>query len=122
MFKGLFLAAATGVLLAACSPPGRVSPSEYNAFALKAQEEGLWKEAEYRLRQALTAAPGDARLHNNLGVALEAQGKLAEAHDAYRKAVDLDPNKKAYRDNLTAFVEAHRWEYAPDEESGNENP
>lgn len=102
----------TAVLAAgACTPPDQITTRDYNRFALKAQEEKLWREAEYRLRQALELNPKDARLYNNLGVALEAQGKLAEAHAAYEEAVKLAPENEAFRRNLQEFINAHRWEY-----------
>jgi Tfp pilus assembly protein PilF len=104
------------LVAASCKPPASVTTRDYNRFAIKAQEAGLWREAEYRLRQALAEDPGDARLHNNLAVALEAQGKLEEAHDEYQKAVKLDPGNDAYRRNFQEFKTAHRWEYEPTEE------
>ncbi len=118
----LALAAALVVATASCTSPWRVTTSDYNRFAIRAQEEGLWREAEYRLRQALADDPDDARIHNNLGVALEAQAKLEEAYDEYRKAVALDPANETYRRNLREFTDAHLWEYTPpdDEETAPE--
>ncbi len=115
----LTLAAIFVVAAAGCKSPWLVTTSDYNRFAIRAQEEGLWLEAEHRLRQALAEDPDDARLHNNLAVALEAQGKLEEAHDEYRKAVQLDPGNDTYRRNLREFTDAHLWEYTPpgDEEA-----
>jgi len=110
----LLLLAALALAAAACGPAGRITTRDYNRFALKAQEEGLWAEAEYRLRQALAVTPDDARLHNNLGVALEAQGKLAEAHAAYKEAVRLNPYNPTYQRNLHEFTVAHHWEYDAD--------
>jgi Tfp pilus assembly protein PilF len=106
----------------ACTSPWRVTTRDYNRFAIRAQEEGLWREAEYRLRQALADDPADARLHNNLAVTLEAQAELAEAYDEYVKAVELDPANETYRRNLREFTEAHLWEYTPpdDEETAPE--
>jgi Tfp pilus assembly protein PilF len=112
----LLLFVIVAVAAAACTPPGYVGTGDYNRFALKAQEEGLWREAEYRLRQALLETPHDARLHNNLAVALEAQGKLEEAHAEYQEAVKLDPANETYRLNLREFTTAHRWEYELAEE------
>jgi Flp pilus assembly protein TadD len=106
--------------VAACSPPGRITARDYNRFALRAQEEGLWREAEYRLRQALRERPDDPRLHNNLAVALEAQGELEEAYAEYRKAAELDPGNDTYRRNLRDFTTAHRWEYSPQGETAEE--
>ncbi len=108
-----FLAVASG-----CTSPWFVTTRDYNRFAIKAQEEGLWREAEYRLRQALAEDPDDARLHNNLAVALEALGKLEEAYDEYQKAVKLDPGNETYRRNLREFTTAHLWEYQPPDKEG----
>lgn len=99
-----------------CKSPWLVTARDYNRFAIKAQEEGLWREAEHRLRQALAEDPGDPRLHNNLAVALEALGKLEEAYAEYQKAVRLDPGNDVYRRNLREFTTAHLWEYQPPEE------
>ena len=111
------LALVAVVAAAACGPPGLITSRDYNRFALRAQEEGLWREAEYRLRQALRENPGDARLHNNLAVALEALGKLEEAYAEYQTAVKLDPGNDAYRRNLRDFTTAHSWEYQPEDEA-----
>ncbi len=105
------LAVAVTLAAGACAPPGAITTRDYNRFALKAQEEELWREAEYRLRQALAFTPDDARLYNNLGVALEAQGKLAEAYAAYKEAVSLQPANETYQRNLRDFTLAHRWEF-----------
>ena len=113
---GYTLALLTVVAAAACAPPGLITSRDYNRFALRAQEEGLWREAEYRLRQALRENPDDARLHNNLAVALEALGELDEAHAEYQTAVKLDPGNDTYRRNLRDFTTAHSWEYGPEDE------
>jgi Tfp pilus assembly protein PilF len=120
--KLLTLAITLVIAGVSCKSPWRVTTSDYNRFAIKAQEVGLWREAEYRLRQALADDPDDARLHNNLAVALEAQGKLEEAYDEYRKAAELDPGNDTYRRNLREFTDAHLWEYKPpgDEETAPE--
>ncbi len=110
----------TGILIAAagCVPPGVVTPREYNRFALKAADGEMWREAEYRLRQALAETPNDARIHNNLAVVLEAQEKLAEAYSEYATAVRLEPANDAYRRNLREFTLAHRWEYEAPADGG----
>jgi Flp pilus assembly protein TadD len=113
---GYLVALLAVVAAAACTPPGLVTSRDYNRFAIRAQEEGLWREAEYRLRQALREDPNDARLHNNLAVALEALGKLEEAHAEYQTAVKLDPGNDAYRRNLRDFTVAHKWEYQTEDE------
>ena len=42
-------------------------------------------------RRGLQYAPRDARLHENLGTALEALGDADEAVRSYREALRLDP-------------------------------
>jgi len=49
-------------------------------------------------------APGKARVHNNLGVALSEAGKIDEALVAYKKAIELDSN---YSDPLSNIAVAY---------------
>lgn len=49
-------------------------------------------------------APGKARVHNNLGVALSEAGKVDEAIVAYKKAIELDSN---YSDPLSNIAVAY---------------
>ncbi|HEY7310260.1 MAG TPA: tetratricopeptide repeat protein [Gemmataceae bacterium] len=58
---------------------------------------GQLPEAEHCLRQALALQPGDAGLHNNLGVVLAGRGQLAEALPSFVEAVRLRP----------AYAQAH---------------
>ena len=44
-----------------------------------------------RYRLQVKAYPDDARAHSNLGMAYGEQGRLDEALDLFRKAIDLDP-------------------------------
>lgn len=98
-------------LLWACTDPSQITARDLNRFAVKAEHAELWKEAEYRLREAIKLTPDDARLHNNLAVALEAQAKLEEAHGEYEEAMRLAPGNGVYRRNYNEFMAVHRWEY-----------
>lgn len=51
---------------------------------------------------ALLRAGSDSRVHENLGLAYEAQGRFSEAEAAYRRAVQLSEN--AYRPHLAYGV------------------
>jgi tetratricopeptide (TPR) repeat protein len=42
-------------------------------------------------RRAIELDPGLAKVHNNLGIALHAQGRVEEALAAFRRAIALDP-------------------------------
>ena len=85
-----------------------------NEFALKCSEAGLWREAEFRLKKAIEISDNDARLHNNLAVALEAQGKLDEAYEEYLRATNLDAGNAEYGYNLDKFIKAHKWDVQDD--------
>jgi Tfp pilus assembly protein PilF len=97
-------------LAPACTDPSQITARDLNRFAVKAEHAALWKEAEFRLREALKLEPSDARLHNNLAVALEAQAKIDDAHKEYEEAIRLAPDNATYRRNFNEFMAAHRWE------------
>jgi hypothetical protein len=56
---------------------------------------GNLQRAVEGFRTYLALFPGDARAHNNLGVALQRLGRLEEALDAYETAIEINP---AYAD------------------------
>lgn len=72
---------------------------DYNQFAIKTAQAGLWNEAIFRWKQVISIDPDNAVAYNNLGVGYEALGKIEEAKAAYQKATDLDPDSKYYRIN-----------------------
>ena len=72
---------------------------EYNQFAIKSAELQLWNEAIFRWQHILKIEPQNAKVHNNLGVAYEAAGKINEAIKAYERATELEPDNKFYRFN-----------------------
>ena len=72
---------------------------QYNQFAIKAAELQLWNEAIFRWQHILKIEPQNAKVHNNLGVAYEAVGKVNEAIKAYERATELEPDNKFYRFN-----------------------
>ncbi|UCE27758.1 MAG: tetratricopeptide repeat protein [Candidatus Coatesbacteria bacterium] len=95
---------------AGCGGAGsQVTVKDLNDFAVRCSKSEMWGEAEFRLRNALALQADDARLHNNLAVALEAQAKLEEAYAEYKRAVALDPDNDEFRRNLDEFVNDHRW-------------
>lgn len=70
-------------------------------------------EAEKHCRKAIEMAPGNAALHNNLGVMLFEQGSREEAVAEFRKALAIDPNLRDAREGLeTAERESSRKEAA----------
>lgn len=57
-------------------------------------------EAVPTLRKTLTWLAGDAEVHNNLGAALQALGKTADAEACYRSALELNPGYYEAHNNL----------------------
>ena len=58
-----------------------------------ASEVLLWEDT-------VRKSPAKARAHNNLGYAYYLSGSLAEAREAYRKALELNPGSVVTRNNL----------------------
>ncbi|MCE2402400.1 tetratricopeptide repeat protein [Candidatus Poribacteria bacterium] len=85
--------------LIGCASHDTTSVQAYNQFAIKAAQAGLWNEAIFRWKQAVSIDPDNAATHNNLGVGYEALGKITEAVSAYQRATELDPESKYYRIN-----------------------
>lgn len=52
------------------------------------------------LEEARAMAPGNWEIHSTLGVALDAQGRAAEAQAAYAKALEITPDNAAVLNNL----------------------
>jgi Flp pilus assembly protein TadD len=58
------------------------------------------------LRQAVLAAPGDARPHYQLGVQLQQMGELEQARRELLRSLDLDPTQAAAANNLLQIATA----------------
>jgi tetratricopeptide (TPR) repeat protein len=69
-------------------------------YAVALEEAGRLKEAEAIYRQRLTARPDSALIWVNLGNVQMAQGFQQEAEEAYRTALDLDPDQRDALNNL----------------------
>ena len=87
------------IILIGCASHDVTSTKDYNQFAIKAAQAGLWNEAIFRWKQVVSIDPDNAAAHNNLGVGYEAMGKISEAKSAYQRASELEPNSKYYRIN-----------------------
>jgi Tfp pilus assembly protein PilF len=42
-------------------------------------------------------------MHNNLGILLRTKGRLTEAAQSFKKALQIDPNFQPARDNLNGL-------------------
>jgi tetratricopeptide (TPR) repeat protein len=81
---------------------------EQLSFGAKMAQRGLWNEALFRFRQAVRLAPGNARVLNNLAVALEATGRFDEALTTYQEALKLDPGNAEIKRNYARFAEFYQ--------------
>jgi tetratricopeptide (TPR) repeat protein len=70
------------------------------------QQLGHWRDAESLFRRALAVHPGNAMAHINLGSALEAQGRPAEALHHYQAALRLQPRRAQVHNNLGNVLDA----------------
>ena len=77
-----------------------VDVKEQLAFGNKAALQDLWNEAKFRWLKVLQVDPGNGAAHNNLGVALEKEGKMEAAVEEYRKAVKALPGNTHAQKNL----------------------
>jgi Tfp pilus assembly protein PilF len=75
------------------------------AFGSDVAKEGHWREAAFRFEQAIAKDPSNARAHNNLAVAMEANGDFARALAEYKKALELAPDNEYIRRNYARFAE-----------------
>jgi tetratricopeptide (TPR) repeat protein len=77
-------------------------------FANKLAEEGLWKEAYYRMQKALPKNTDSPALHNNLAVVLEGLNRLPEAEREYQRALKLAPKNATIQTNYERFKKNQR--------------
>ena len=52
------------------------------------------------LKKALKITPNDASAWAGLGFAYDGSEDYSNSHEAYKKAVELDPNNETYKKNL----------------------
>jgi len=100
--------AALGLLMTAAScasGPREPTPQEELHYGSKVAREGYWREARFRFQRVVDREPGNARAHNNLAIAMEAEGDFAGAFEEYKKAVALDSANKDIQQNYTHFAE-----------------
>ena len=80
-------------------------PSTQANFGVQMARSNLWREAMFRFRRAVELNPQSAVAHNNLAVALEANGDFENAAKEYREALKLDRTNQYIQKNYSRFVE-----------------
>lgn len=113
--------AAAALALAACSGNvGRVRGTDDQLrFGVQMAQQGLWSEALFRFERARSLDPGNARVLNNIAVALEAAGRYEEALEAYREALRLAPGNRDLERNYASFLDFYQ-SFAPPQEGAAE--
>ncbi len=101
--------------LASCAGYGKPNqPSTELAFGVDMARRGLWGEALFRFHEAEKADPENPRVHNNLGVAYEAEGDFEKALAHYKRALQLAPDNRQMRANYARFVEFYQAYKSPE--------
>ena len=91
---------------AGCRSAADTNTSEtQRQFGVRMARVNLWREAMFRFRRAVQIDPQDAQAHNNLAVALEANGDFDAAAKEYREALRLDRSDPHIQKNYSRFVE-----------------
>ena len=89
-----------GLMLVSCSGPRPLSQLRIGIWAA---ERDLWEEAVFRWTKVLQADPNSAAAHNNLAVAYEKKGMIAEAKQEYELARKLAPQNSYIKINFERF-------------------
>src|SRR5437899_6272977 len=80
-------------------------PSAQDNFGVQMAKINLWREALFRFQRAVEINPSDARAHNNLAVAFEANGDYDSARKEYLEALKLDRSNQYIQKNYSRYVE-----------------
>lgn len=91
---------------AGCGSSSDLSRAEtQKQFGVRMAKMNLWREAMFRFRRAAEIDPSDAMAHNNLAVAMEANGDFDGAAKEYREAMRLDRSNQYIQKNYSRLVE-----------------
>lgn len=90
---------------AGCRSADTQTSETQRQFGVRMARMNLWREAMFRFRRAVQIDPEDAMAHNNLAVALEANGDFDAAAKEYREALRLDRSDQHIQKNYSRFVE-----------------
>lgn len=78
---------------------------ELTERAIQLALESKWEEAADANQRLLSAVPRDLSALNRLGKALSELGRYAEAKDAYKEALEIDPTNNIARKNLERLAQ-----------------
>lgn len=84
------------------------SPRDLYQNAVSHMQRGEWESAVAILREVVSAVPGNARLHNSLGIALSSSGDADAAAEQFRRALELDPRYASALKNMALHEMARK--------------
>ena len=114
----LFLFGATAASSAA---DARTDAKKQVQFGITVAQRGLWREAIYRWERAVQIDPTYAEALNDLAIAYEHEGDLEKARVAYEKALEIDPNNAAIKQNYELFKEINDRTTRKDSQDSGDN-
>ncbi len=103
--SSLFMLALLLIVVGCRSAADTNTAETQSHFGVRMAKMNLWREAMFRFNRAVEIDPNDAQAHNNLAVALEANGDFDAAAKAYREALRLDRSNQHIQKNYSRFVE-----------------
>ena len=105
-FLSSLILLASLLIVVSCRSAADTKTSEtQRQFGVRMAKMNLWREAMFRFRRAVQINPDDAEAHNNLAVALEANGDFDGAAKEYREALRLNRSDQHIQKNYSRFVE-----------------
>lgn len=105
-FTSSLIGIALLLIAISCRSSGDLSkPETQRQFGVRMAKMNLWREAMFRFRRAVEIEPSNAMAHNNLAVALEANGDFDGAAKEYREALRLDRSNQYIQKNYSRYVE-----------------
>lgn len=97
---------AAALVFSACGSHHDLQRSQtQDNFGVQMARTNLWREAQFRFQRAVEINPGSAMAHNNLAVALEANGDFEKARREYLEALKLDKGNQYIQKNYSRFTE-----------------
>jgi Tfp pilus assembly protein PilF len=97
---------AAALVFSACGSHHDLQRSQtQDNFGVQMARTNLWREAQFRFQRAVEINPQNAMAHNNLAVALEANGDFEKARREYLEALKLDKGNQYIQKNYSRFTE-----------------
>jgi Tfp pilus assembly protein PilF len=77
---------------------------KYYNLAVESYSKRRIVEAKQNLKRGLEMCPSDEKIHNFFGLIHLGEGKLQEALDSFKKALELEPKYTDAMNNIAPFT------------------